>query len=353
MQEGKLADVFSFHGEKLGTAIASPAFSIAAQMIAFGTESPEEAIARSIREAAAVRNNLFCSNEPVAYRLIHSEGDGICGLIVDVYAGVVVLQLASQGIEQFRGWIVKTLIEVLKPKAIYEKSTSKLRGKNGLDAKIEHIYGVDSPKVEIVENGLKYAVDVLEGQKTGFFLDQREMRAWVQSISRDKKVLNCFAYTGGFSISALAGGAAWVDSVEISAKCQAKVEENLSLNQLKNHRFICEDVFAFIKGASLEYDLIILDPPAFIQARKDMNAGYRAYLALNQAVMQKAKPHSILITSSCSAYLDESDFQTLLFKAGVGRSIRIIGKHRLAADHPISLSHPESNYLKSFALYII
>lgn len=229
-----------------------------------------------------------------------------------------------------------------------------MRRKEGLQEVRALIYGDPQSEVEVLEKGLLYSVDVLDGQKTGLFLDQREMRSLVRELSSEKRVLNCFAYTGGFSIAALAGGAKHVDSVEISAKCGPRIEKNLQLNQLTGHQFVCEDVFDYLKKTDWNYDLVILDPPAFVKKREDIAKAFYAYKDLNRHAMEKMKPNSLLLACSCSYHVDESLFQNILFRAAneAGRSVRILEKHRQAHDHPISIFHPESSYLKSFLLYI-
>jgi 23S rRNA (cytosine1962-C5)-methyltransferase len=354
-KDGDVADVFSSSGKLLGKAIMSPSKSIAAQMLAFGEEGIEESIKRNISEAIQIRRRLFDPTSTNAFRLINSEGDGIPGLIVDAYQNLLVIQCASAGIDRFKPIILEHLIREAAPSAIYEKSTSNLRRKEGLQEVRGWLYGDPVEFVDILENGIRYRVDPVRGQKTGFFLDQREMRSWVQTAAKNRKVLNCFAYTGGFSVAALKGGALSVDSVEASAQCGPWIDANLAMNGLfTGHRFISADVFEFFKNTcSWDYDLIILDPPAFIKDKKDLSRGCSSYQALNHQVIQHAKPSTLLLTSSCSAYLDEATFQTLLFKAAQGRNVRILGTHREALDHPISLFHPESRYLKTFLLYII
>ncbi len=324
-------------------------------MIAFGPESADEALASRIRSAVELRRRWFDPAHTNAVRLINAEGDGIPGLIVDAYADVLVVQVSNPGIEPLKGRIVELLIENCKPRAILEKSTSFLRKKEGMEEVRATLYGETVPEVEIVENGLRYSVDLLEGQKTGLFLDQREMRSLVRNLSSGKRVLNCFAYTGGFSVSALAGGAAHVDSVEISSRCGPRIEKNLALNNLaERHRFIQQDVFDFLKNSSFDYDLIVLDPPAFVKKRNDIDKAFRAYKEMNRHVLEKMPAGSLLLTCSCSYHVEEELFQNILFRASLesGRSVRILSRHRQAADHPISIFHPESAYLKSFLLYV-
>lgn len=326
--------------------------SIVGHMLAFGQESLEEALQKRIRDAHTLRKRWFNPEVTNAFRLINAEGDGIPGLIVDAYGDTLVIQVANAGIERLKSQIVDLLIAEIKPRSIFEKSTSFMRRKEGLEEMKLQLYGDGAPEVEVLENGLKYAVDVLEGQKTGLFLDQREMRSLVRNLSHEKKVLNCFAYTGGFSISALAGGASHVDSVEMSAKCGPRIEKNLALNQLSSHTFICEDVFDYLKKSDWSHDLVILDPPAFVKKREDVPRAFRAYKDLNRYCIERMRPATLLLSCSCSYHVDEALFQNILFRAAneANREVRIIEKHRLA--HPISIFHPESSYLKSFLLYI-
>ena len=349
-----LAHVYSASNEKLGLALLNPGHSIAGHMIAFGTETVEESLRKRITEAHALRRFWFDPTRTNAYRLINAEGDGIPGLIIDVYADVYILQISHPGIEPLKSLILSLLIEICQPKGVYEKSTSFLRRKGGMEEVRAHLYGEATTEVEVMENGLRFAVDLNTGQKTGLFLDQREMRALVREIALGKRVLNCFAYTGGFSIAALAGGASHVDSVESSGKCFPFLEKNLALNGLKNHRAVHSDVFDFIKETDWNYHLVILDPPAFVKKRDDVPRGFRAYKEMNAAAMMKMAPNTLLLTCSCSYHIEESLFQNILFRAAAEskRDVRILGRHRLALDHPISIFHPESGYLKSFLLAI-
>ena len=206
-------------------------------------------------------------------------------------------------------------------------------------------------RILILENGLKFYVDPLKGQKTGFFLDQREMRAYVRTLKKER-VLNCFAYTGGFSVYALAGGATHVDSVDISKESLVLAKENCALNGFSSVPVFEEDVFDFLRKRELDYDLVILDPPAFAKKAKDVIMGCRGYKEINRLAMQKMPPGSLLITCSCSYFVDEKLFQQVVFQAAseAKRPVRILEKHRHAPDHPLNLFHPEGNYLKSLTL---
>jgi 23S rRNA (cytosine1962-C5)-methyltransferase len=352
-----VAEVFSHGGEKLGTALLNPGRSIGAHLVARNNESIEEAFSLRIEAAVRLRKALFDSEETNAFRLIHAEGDGLPGLIVDSYNGVLVIQISHPALDGFKSLIVDLLVAFAAPRAVYEKSTSFLRKKEGLEEVKGHLYGEVAPCVEVKERGLSFAVDLLEGQKTGLFLDQREMRSLVRGMAAGKRVLNCFAYTGGFSVAALAGGALQVDSVEISKKCAASCDRNLELNgcEVVKHRFLAEDAIRFIGGAAeLPYDLVILDPPAFVKKRQDIANAFWAYKDLNGSALKKMPSNSFLLTSSCSYHVGEELFQNILFRAGLeaGRRVKILERHRQAADHPISLYHPETTYLKSLLLWV-
>lgn len=355
--KGDIATVYASTGEKLGLALLNlPGQSISAHMIAYGNESLTDALKNRLETAFHFRKKWFDPTVTNAYRLINAEGDGIPGLIIDSYADVLVLQISHPGIEKIKVQLISLCIEICRPRAIIEKSTSKLRKKEGMEELRSHLYGEKITATEIIENGIRYFVDFQEGQKTGFFLDQRESRAFIAKLSKNRKMLNCFAYTGGFSVSALHGGATHVTSVEISKKCQAQVEKNIALNQLSldRHTFICSDVFEYLKTSNWDYDLVILDPPAFAKKKTDISQAFKAYKDMNQYTMSNMAPNSLLLTCSCSYHIDESLFQNILFRASLEakRSIRIISTHRMAIDHPISIFHPESAYLKSFLLAI-
>lgn len=351
------ARVMSHEGVCLGTAmLAQAGRSIAAHMLGFGQESVGEAIAKRIGSAIGLRKKLFDPSVTNAIRLVNAEGDGIPGLIVDSYDGVLVVQISHPGLELVRGKILEQLVAQVGPRAIYEKSTSFLRKKEGLEEVRAHLYGEEVAEVDVLENGVRFNVRLSESQKTGLFLDQREMRKWVRELSFGKKVLNCFAYTGGFSVFALKGGAISVDSVETSVKCAEAIARNIDLNGLDQgrHRFLAEDAIRFVAKGNLEYELVILDPPAFAKQKNDVNKAFRAYKDLNRAALEKMPSGSTLVTCSCSYHVGEELFQNILFRAGLeaGRKVKIIGRHRVAPDHPVSIFHPESSYLKSFVLFV-
>jgi len=219
------------------------------------------------------------------------------------------------------------------------------------------VYGENAKEVEILENGLKFIVSPKKGQKTGFFLDQRAMRSRIRGLSKGKRVLNCFSYTGGFSVYALDGGAVRVDAVESSQPAQELANRNVQINdqQSDRHHTIRNDVFDFLKKNRLDYDIIILDPPAYAKKRGDLKSACNGYRDLNRLALQTMPSGSILLTCSCSGHISSDLFQKVIFQAaaGSGRKVQIIGRHQLAVDHPINIYHPETDYLKSLLLRVI
>lgn len=349
---GAILPVESSQGTLLGHAYFNKASSIVGRMIAFGEEEPLQAMMRRILNAILFRKSLFGA-ETTAYRLINGEGDSLPGLIVDVYNDVLVLQISTLGMEKLKPHVLKILQEELHPKAILEKSLLPSRKEEGLAPFQGMLFGKIPEPLIVLENGLKFQVDPEKGQKTGFFLDQRQMRSYVRSISKGKRVLNVFAYTGGFSVYAFAGGAISVDSVDISKEAMELAEKNCFLNGFKGN-FFAEDAFEFLRKSPLDYDLVILDPPAFAKKAKDVVQACRGYKDINRVALQKMPPGSTLITCSCSHFIDEKLFSQVLFQAAAEakREVRIIGKHQLAPDHPVNLFHPEGSYLKSLVLYL-
>lgn len=354
---GECLQVCASTGEKLGWGYFNQKTMISGRMLSFGEQLPEEALYQQLESAVAMRRSLFDDQTTNAYRLINGEGDLLPGLIVDRYRDVLVVQISTLGMQRFRSQIVEWLVKKLSPKSIYEKSLLPSRKEEGLHDEQGALFGdVPASGVEILENGLRFSVSILHGQKTGFFLDHREMRQQVRSLASGKRVLNCFAYTGGFSIYAAAGGAVAVDSVDISAPAMQMAERNMELNGLSSseHHFYAADVFEFLRERPLDYDLVILDPPAFAKRQKDVVSACRGYKDINRLAMEKMPKGSILLTSSCSYHVNEELFQTVVFQAAVEakRTVKIIGRHRIGADHPINICHPESDYLKSLLVYI-
>lgn len=296
------------------------------------------------------------------YRLIHGEGDGLPGLIIDYYDGVCVMQAHSVGMFRAKGAICEALKSVFGPslKAVYDKSSGTAPFKAGLDLVDGYLYRSESfsdDEQVVLENGHRFFVNWTEGQKTGFFLDQRENRALVGKYSRGRNVLNLFCYTGGFSVYALGAGAVHVDSVDSSRKAVDMVERNMSLNGFEpsRHTGYCADAIEFLRNVPEDkYDLMIVDPPAFAKHRGALNNALRAYQRLNAAAISKVASGGLIFTFSCSQVVDKEAFALAVFSAAAqtGRSVRILDRLNQPADHAVNIYHPEGEYLKGLLLYV-
>ena len=354
-ENGGILPVRSFDGEHLGYAYFNQKCSIAGRMLSFDETAPLEAVKKSIEDAIVLRTQLF-DEKTNAFRLINGEGDNLPGLVVDRYADVLVVQIATLGMEKLKPFLVEFLTDKFSPRCIYEKSTLPSRREEGLADFEGLIAGKMKNTVEIVEDGIRFLIELAGSQKTGFFLDQREMRKLVRSHSAGKRLLDCFSYTGGFSVYALAGGAVHVDLVDTSEKALALARQNLKLNGFESasSQFYAADVFDFLRQKELSYDFIILDPPAFAKKKSDVKQACRGYKDINRLVFQKIPARSLVLTFSCSYFVDEALLQKVVFQAAkdAKRNVRIIQRHHLAYDHPISVFHPESSYLKGFLLYV-
>jgi 23S rRNA (cytosine1962-C5)-methyltransferase len=355
--DGGMYPVSSHEGAPLGYAYFNRNCSIIGRMVSFGPGDPFTALRKNVRRAIALRNELFGEGkETSAYRLINAEGDGIPGLIVDRYDTTLVIQIATLGMEKLRGFIVETLVEELDPASIYEKSNLPSRREEGLADRAGFLCGAQVEKVFIRENGFDFLVDIAESQKTGLYLDQREMRRLTGTLAAGRRVLNCFSYAGGFSVHALLGGASRVDSVDTSGPALEMAKQNFRINGLspEEHGFIEADVFAFLRGPMSDYDLIILDPPAFAKRKADVPRAGRGYKDINRLALQKISAGGYVLTFSCSHFVDERLFQQIVFEAAVeaSRNVRILQRHRQAPDHPVNVFHPETEYLKGLLLYV-
>jgi 23S rRNA (cytosine1962-C5)-methyltransferase len=354
--DGDILEVYTEKGDRLGSGYFNKKAKIIGRMIAFDDRPPLEVVHQSLDAAIDQRLAWFAHEKTNAYRLVNAEGDCLPGLIVDRYADLLVIQITTLGMEKLRSWLIDYLVEKMRPKAIYEKSLISIRKEEGLEEVQRLLYGNLEDPVVIHEKGLQFLVEIVEGQKTGFFLDHREMRQFIRGIAAGKRVLNAFSYTGGFSIYAAAGGAVQVDSIDTSESALELAKKNFALNglSLAHAGFYPSDVFKFLRESDLNYNLIILDPPAFAKKKQDIVPACRGYKDINRLALKKMPPKSFLLTSSCSYYVDESLFQKVVFQAAVeaGRTVKIIGRHLLAPDHPINICHPESDYLKSLFLYV-
>lgn len=339
--------------------------SIAVRVLSFD-EDPTQADfwLRMLTRAYQLREayGLTASAQTTCYRLVHGEGDGLPGLIIDYYDGVCVLQAHSVGMFRAKAAISEALQQLYgeRLKAVYDKSSGTAPFKAGLELIDGYLYkapGFEADEQAVLENGNKFLVNWCEGQKTGFFLDQRENRFRVGQLAKGRRVLNLFCYTGGFSIYALAGGAAHVDSVDSSKRAMDMVDRNVALNGFtaEQHTSYCTDAIEFVKNVpDGAYDLMIVDPPAFAKHRGALKNALRAYQRLNAAAIAKVAPGGFVFTFSCSQVVDKEAFALAVFSAAAetGRSVRILDRLNQPADHSVNIYHPEGEYLKGLLLYV-
>lgn len=308
-----------------------------------------------IRKPAAVSG--MSENINTTYRLVHGEGDNLPGLVIDIYDDTAVMQAHSVGMHVNRQAVAEALADVMGKSltSIYYKSETTLPYKANLGQENGFILGSTDNNIAI-ENGLKFHIDWLKGQKTGFFVDQRENRALVEHYAKGRSVLNMFCYTGGFSVYAMRGGARLVHSVDSSAKAIELTKANVELNFPNDdrHEAYCEDAFKYLDEHDDTYDLIVLDPPAFAKHRKALRNGLRGYTRLNVKGLQRIRHGGILFTFSCSQVVTKDNFREAVFTAAAqtGRRVRILHQLHQPADHPINIYHPEGEYLKGLVLYV-
>lgn len=359
IEEGDMVTVYQADGELVGCGHYQIG-SIAVRMLSFGTENlPDDFFLGRIRQAAALRRTLgLIRADNNCFRLVHGEGDFLPGLIVDIYGTTAVMQAHSPGMHACRGEVASALLEIpdIPIAAVYYKSETTLPYKAQLDARNEYLIGNSENNIAI-ENGLKFNIDWLRGQKTGFFVDQRENRRLLGQLAAGRKVLNMFCYTGGFSVYALRGGALSVDSVDSSSKAVELTQLNVEMNfpGCTRHNAIDTDAFKFLGAIEKDaYDLIILDPPAFAKHRNALHNGLQGYRRLNAKAFEKIAPGGILFTFSCSQVVTREMFRLAVFSAAAqsGRNVKILYQLSQPADHPIDICHPEGEYLKGLVLYV-
>lgn len=363
--EGDIVAVYASDGSFLATGHYQIG-SIAVRVLSFDSDvlSPdfwETMLSRALRERVALGLHREGSDTS-CYRLVHGEGDNLPGLIIDWYDGVCVMQAHSAGMFRARLQIAEALKAVYGDslKAVYDKSSGTAPFKAGLDLVDGYIYrrpGFNDDDQIVSEYGHRFIVNWTDGQKTGFFLDQRENRRLVERYAAGRNVLNLFCYTGGFSIYALAGGAVHVDSVDSSRKATELVGRNVALNgfSASQHTGVCGDAMDFLKTVPADrYDMMIVDPPAFAKHRGALHNALRAYQRLNAAAISRVAPGGLVFTYSCSQVVDKETFALTVFSAAAqtGRSVRILDRLNQPADHPVNIYHPEGEYLKGLLLYV-
>ena len=354
IQEGDIVRVLTFEGDFIATGHYQQG-SIAVRVLTFSdVEIDDEYWHSRLQSALQMRQAIGLAAD--SYRLVHGEGDNLPGLIIDVYGKTAVMQAHSIGMHFMRKQIAQALINVMESRIshIYYKSETTLPFMTADDMN-GFLYGGSDENIA-VENGLKFRVDWLKGQKTGFFVDQRENRSLLEQYAKGKRVLNMFCYTGGFSFYAMRGGAELVHSVDSSAKAIELTRKNVELNfpHDPRHEAFCEDAFKFLERIESSYNLIILDPPAFAKHRGALHNALKGYTRLNQKAFEKIEKGGILFTFSCSQVVTKDHFRNAVFTAAAlaKRKVRILHQLHQPADHPINIYHPEGEYLKGLVLYV-
>lgn len=359
-EEGEIVDVYTSKKEFIACGHFQIG-SIAVRVLSFVQETIDHAFwvrKLSIAKDLRVALGLIGNPQNNTYRLVHGEGDNLPGLIIDVYDHTAVMQAHSAGMHVYRMEIADALSEVMGDviQNIYYKSETTLPFKADLLSIENGFIKGGSPENVAMENGLKFHVDWLKGQKTGFFVDQRENRHLLERYAKGRNVLNMFCYTGGFSFYAMRGGANLVHSVDSSAKAIDLTNENVELNFPGDtrHKAYAEDAFKFLDRMGDQYDLIILDPPAFAKHRDALRNALRGYTKLNAKAFEKIRPGGILFTFSCSQVVNKENFRNAVFTAAAqsGRSVRILHQLTQPGDHPVNIYHPEGEYLKGLVLYV-
>lgn len=359
IEEGEIVRVITADGEFIAVGHYQIG-SIAVRVLSFHDESIDISFWRASLESALqmrIAVGIADSLQNNTYRLVHGEGDNLPGLVIDCYGDTAVMQAHSVGMHVSRMDICEALVQVMGNhiKNVYYKSETTLPFKADLGQENGFIYGNTNENMA-VENGLRFHVDWLKGQKTGFFVDQRENRTLLEHYSKGKRVLNMFCYTGGFSVYAMRGEAELVHSVDSSAKAIELTKKNVELNFPGDmrHEAFCEDAFKYLDANDAKYDLIVLDPPAFAKHRGALHNALKGYTRLNVKGLQRIKKGGILFTFSCSQVVTKDHFRNAVFTAAAqaGRRVRILHQLHQSADHPINIYHPEGEYLKGLVLYV-
>lgn len=359
IQEGETVRVIASTGDFIAVGHYQVG-SIAVRVLSFSDITIDQSFWRErLAAAISMRCHIGIADNPEnnTYRLVHGEGDWLPGLVIDCYGSTAVMQAHSVGMHLNRMDICQALTDVMggRIQQVYYKSETTLPYKAHLEEEDGFIYGHTDDDIA-VENGLKFHVDWLRGQKTGFFVDQRENRSLLEHYSKDKSVLNMFCYTGGFSVYAMRGGAKCVHSVDSSAKAIEITNNNIGLNFPGDprHQAYCEDAFRFLEEKKDKYDIVVLDPPAFAKHRAALHNALKGYIRLNAKGIRLVKEGGLLFTFSCSQAVSKDQFRSAVFTAAAqsGRKVRIIHQLHQPADHPINIYHPEGEYLKGLVLYV-
>jgi 23S rRNA (cytosine1962-C5)-methyltransferase len=354
---GSLAQVIANDGSAVGIGYMNPRCSITVRMLSRQLEEIDAGFIHRRLEAALTLRRAVVPSDTTAYRLVNGEGDFLPGIVVDVYGPFLVCQSLTAGADVLKPLVVEGLVRLLSPQGIYEKSEGGVRQEEGLTNTAGVLWGEEPPPLlEIQENGCRFLINVRGGQKTGFFLDQRENRALIGTVASGKRMLNGFAYTGGFGIVAARDGAEHVVSVDSSESALRLARKNWQANELPEAqgKFVQADMFSYLREITESFDLVVLDPPPFIRRRQDLKVGITGYKEINLRALRLVAPGGQLLTFSCSQHLSAADFfQTVLFAAAdARRNVRVLKHLGPAADHPVNLAHPEGAYLKGLWLWL-
>jgi len=354
---GGIVDVHAADGTFCGRGYANPRCAIAVRLLTRRDEPIDAAFVRRRVDAALALRRLVVPAGTDAYRLINGEGDFLPGLVVDVYGRVVVLQCLTAGADGLKPLVLEALQAALAPDGVYERSTGAVRHEEGLEAAEGCVAGtVPDEALWITEGGHRFAVDVRGGQKTGFFLDQRDNRALVERLAGGRRVLNAFAYTGAFGVYAGSGGAASVTAVETSARSLEGARQNWAANGLPADAadLVHADAFDYLRETERAFDLLVLDPPALVKRRGDLERGTRKYRDLHRAALRRAAPGAFVLTFSCSQHVPPEVFRGTVHAgaAGAGRAVQVLQHLGPGADHPIDLAHDEGGYLKGLLVRV-
>jgi 23S rRNA (cytosine1962-C5)-methyltransferase len=355
--DGSIVKITAYNGDTLGYGYYNSRSQIRVRVLSFGdTPFTHDTLRSLIVRSIDMRRTSPLIRDTNAVRLVFSEGDFIPGLIVDRYDTQLVMQCFTLGIDVMKGTIADMLNDILKPVGIYERSDHPGRTIEGLVEQAGQLRGNTPDEIEITEHGVRYTIDVKHGQKTGFFIDQRENRALVRDCASGKKVLNLFSYTGGFTFASIMGGAASTKSVDISESARILTETIYNRNGFTTpSSFVTADAFEYLRSESIVEDLVIIDPPAFAKRREDVDRACRGYKDINLQLFRKVPTGSIVLTCSCSRFIDADLFRKVVFSAvcDAGRSAQILRITGHPADHPVNIAVPETEYLKGLLLLLV
>ncbi|HJZ86342.1 MAG TPA: class I SAM-dependent rRNA methyltransferase [Polyangia bacterium] len=353
-EPGDVVDVVDSADRFIGRGYWNPRSQIRVRMVTRRDEPVDDAlIARRLAAAHALRTRLGLPRaDTTAYRLVNSEGDGLPGLVVDVYGDAAVVQFTALGLKRREEVVYGALDQLLAPRTLFEASAGGFASVEGFEAQPRLLRGQPRPHVPCLENGIALEIQPLSGQKTGAYLDQRENRRRVGALARGARVLDCYTYVGGFALAALAGGAESARAVDVSPHALERAQAHAALNRLRGLETVESDVFRFLEAAApRSYDLVVLDPPKFARARKDVEAALKGYRRLNALALQVCAPDALLATSSCSQLVGLEEFERMLAAAALdaGRRIQVLETAAMGPDHPLPAAFAEGRYLK-FAL---